>query len=270
LSDILTRPPPAFDKRIKYGPSPQHFADLRFPDRGKPFPFLFVVHGGFWQSAYDLMHAGTLCAALTGEGIVTCNLEYRRLGNSGGGWPGTFQDVSLAADHILELASSDPRVDMARTAVLGHSAGGHLALWLASRHRIPTTSPLHSSPKYRINGAVSLAGVCDLRTAWKQRLGSGAVSKLMGGTPDEFPDRYDAGSPIELLPTGTRHVLVHGTADNVVPVSLSERFVGRAEQLGDHPVLLRLKGVGHFEPIDPESDAFPAVVGGVLPLLGLR
>lgn len=270
LSDILEKPPPSFDKRVKYGQDPQQFAELRFPDGPGPFPLLFVIHGGFWRSAYSLSHIGNLCAAFTGKGIVTCNVEYRRLGNPGGGWPGTFQDVSLATDHILEKISSDPRVDATRTAVIGHSAGGHLALWLASRHRLPTASPLHTGQKYRLASAVSLAGVCDLRAAWKQRLGKGVVTQLIGGTPEHYPDRYDAGSPIELLPTGTRQVLIHGSVDDVVPASQSERFVERAEQLGEHPALIKLDGIGHFELIDPESDAWSDVVGAVLRQLGMR
>ena len=259
----MERPPPPFDKRVQYGRDPQHFAELRLPDGRGPFPFLFVVHGGFWQSAYDLSYIAHLCAALTSKGIITCNLEYRRLGNPGGGWPGTFQDISFATDHILETIFSDPRVDASRTAVLGHSAGGHLALWLVSRHRISKSSPLHCAQKSHLGGAVSLAGVCDLRRAFQQRLGNGVVARLIGGTPDQYPDRYDAGSPIELLPTGTRQVLVHGTADNVVPVSQSENFVERAEQVGEHSTLVKLDGVGHFEVIDPESDAWSAVVGAV-------
>jgi acetyl esterase/lipase len=255
--------------RLQYGQNPQHFAELRLPDGRGPFPFLFVIHGGFWQSAYNLSHISHLCAALTRKGVITCNLEYRRLGDSGGGWPGTFQDVSLATNHILGMISSDRRVDAARTAVLGHSAGGHLALWLVSRHRIPKASPLHSGQKYRLGSAVSLAGVCDLRRAFQQRLGNGVVAKLIGGTPNQYPERYDAGSPIELLPTETRQVLVHGTADDIVPVSQSENFVERAEQLGEHPNLVKLDGVGHFELIDPESDAWSTVVEAVLPPLGL-
>jgi len=259
-----------FDKRIKYGPDPQHFAELRLPDGPGPFPLLFVIHGGFWQSAYDLKHIGSFCTALTNKGIVTCNLEYRRIGNSGGGWPGTFQDVSLATDHVLETISSDPRVDVARAAVIGHSAGGHLALWLASRHRVPKASPLQSAQKHRLARAVSLAGVCDLRTAWKQRLGNGAVAKLMGGTPDQYPERFDAASPIELLPSGSGQILVHGSDDEIVPFSQSENFVERARQLGDRPTLVKLNGVGHFELIDPESDTWSIVASAVLPVLGLR
>jgi len=269
LSDILERPPPNFDNRIQYGPAPQHFAELRFPAGAGPFPFLFVIHGGFWQSVYDLKHIGSLCAALTSKGIITCNLEYRRLGNPGGGWPGTFQDVSQAVDHILGMFSSNRRVDAARTAVIGHSAGGHLALWLVSRHRIPKASPLHDAQKYRLRSAVSLAGVCDLRRAFQQRLGNGVVARLIGGTTDQYPDRYDAGSPIELLPAGTRQVLVHGTADSVVPVSQSEDFVERAEQVGENPTMVKLDGVGHFELIDPESDAWSKVVTAVLPVLSM-
>jgi acetyl esterase/lipase len=219
---------------------------------------------------YNLSHIGYLCAAFTSRGIITCNVEYRRLGDLGGGFPGTFQDVSLATDYVLEITSSDSRVDAARTAVIGHSAGGHLALWLVSRNRIPKDSPLHAAAKYRLGGAVSLAGVCDLRTAWKQRLGNGVVARLMGGTPDQHPDRFDAGSPIELLPNGSKQVLIHGTADDVVPVSQSEKFVERAEQLGERPTLLRLNGVGHFELIAPESDVWPIVARAVLPVLGLQ
>jgi acetyl esterase/lipase len=266
MSDILERPPPPFDKRLQYCQNPQNFAELRLPDGPGPFPFLFVIHGGFWQSAYDLSHIGHLCAALTSEGIITCNLEYRRLGDVGGGWPGTFQDVCLATDHILGTISSDSRVDETRTAVLGHSAGGHLALWLASRHLISEASVLHVAQKRRLGSAISLAGVCDLRAAWNQRLGNGVVSRFMSGTPDQYPDRYDAGSPIELLPAGMKQVLVHGTADNTVPVSQSEKFVERAEQVGEHPILVKLDGVGHFELIDPDSDAWSAVVGAVLSL----
>ncbi len=143
-------------------------------------------------------------------------------------------------------------------------------MWLVGRHLIPNASPLRVSQKYRLGIAVSLAGVCDLRTAWKQWLGNGVIPRLMGGTPDQYPDRYDAGSPIELLPTRTRQVLVHGTADNIVPVSQSEKFVERAKQLGERPTLVKLNGVGHFEPIDPESNAWSTVARAVLPLLGLR
>jgi len=216
------------------------------------------------------LHIGHLCAAFTSRGIITCNLEYRRIGNLGGGWPGTFLDINLATRTILETMDPDPRFDLARTAIIGHSAGGHLALWLVGSHRISKGSPLHSDLRQAIRSAVSLAGVSDLRLAWKQKLGHGIVTRLMAGTPGEHPDRYNAGSPIELLPTGARQVLVHGTDDDTVPVSQSEAYVEKAEELGDQPILVRLEGVGHYELIDPESEAWPTVADAILSLLGLN
>jgi len=152
---------------------------------------------------------------------------------------------------------------------MGHSAGGHLALWVASRHRIPQVSPLYYGGKNRIANAISLAGVCDLRLAFKQHLGNDIVAKFLGGTPDHCPERYAAGSPTELLPSGSRQVLIHGTADDIVPFSQSEAFVERAEHLGEHPDLIRLKTVGHFELIDPESSVWPKIAESVGNALGL-
>ncbi len=180
LSGILDKPPPSFDERVRYGSDANQFAELRYPKGKGTFPLLFVVHGGFWQSVYDLRHIGALCAALTGRGIITCSLEYRRLGDPGGGWPGTFRDVTQATSHILETTRSDPRFSHARTAIQGHSAGGHLALWLTGSHRIPQTSPLHTAQKQPVTTAISLAGITDLRAAWKQQLGHGTVTRLMG------------------------------------------------------------------------------------------
>ena len=164
--------------------------------------------------------------------------------------------------------STDSRFDQTRTAIIGHSAGGHLALWLVGSQRISKDSPLHSNQKQTITRAISLAGVSDLRLAWKTRLGHGTVTRLMGGTPDEQPDRYNAGSPIELIPTGATQILVHGTADGTVPVSQSEAFVEKAEKLDDRATLVKLEGVSHYEPIDPESGAWPFVAKAVITLLG--
>jgi acetyl esterase/lipase len=217
-SDVLDRTPPMTDSRSSYGPAPENFIDFRFPRRDRPSPVLLVFHGGFWQGAYDLSHMNRLCAALTSEGTITCNVEYRRLGNRGGGWPGTFQDVAAASDYIFEKMSSDSRFDLDRVAALGFSAGGHLALWLSGRHRVKAGSPVSSAPTGRLMGVLSIAGVSDLRTAWERRVGGDAVVRLMGGTPVELPERYEAGSPIELLPVGVKQVLVHGTGDEVVPL----------------------------------------------------
>jgi acetyl esterase/lipase len=268
MTNILERGPRTFDRLIRYGDKPQHFAELRMPDGHGPFPLLFVIHGGFWRNKYDLSHISHLCAALTRREIVTCSLEYRRLGDRGGGWPGTFHDVSLATDRIMEKLSLNARIDASQTGIVGHSAGGHLALWLVSRRDIPKASPLFSDGKNRLSRAVSLAGISDLREASRERLGHGAATMLMGGTPDKYPDRYDAGSPIELLPSGARILLVHGSADDIVPVSQSERFFDKAVALGDDPKLVRLEGVGHFELVDPLSAAWGNVEHVILSMLG--
>jgi acetyl esterase/lipase len=267
--DILTRTPPDADRRVHYGAYPRNFVDFRYPRGAGPFPVLLVIHGGFWLSEYDLAHTAHLCARFTSMGVITCNVEYRRIGDTGGGWPGTFQDVAAATDYVFDRISSDTRFDSKRTVALGFSAGGHLALWLLSRHRIAKGSPLHSRPKGSLNGAVSLAGLPDLRAAWKLHVGDGVVGRLMGGTPEAFPERYDAGSPIELVPTGARQVLIHGAEDEIVPVSQSEGFVERARRVGDAPLLFKLEETGHFELADPESSAWPIVSKATLQLLGM-
>jgi len=159
---------------------------------------------------------------------------------------------------------------MSRTLVMGHSAGGHLALWLVSRHKILKTSPLYEKRESRIVNAISLAGVSDLRSAWKEKLGHGIVTRLIGGSPDQYPDRYDMGSPIELLPNGARQVLIHGTLDKTVPVSQSEQYARRASESGDECSLVKLEGTGHFELIDPESDAWSSVLTAVETMLDVN
>lgn len=270
MSNVLERQPPKFDKRITYGPDPNHFAELRFPEGRGPFPVLLMIHGGFWQSIYDLKHTGLLCADLTSRRIVTCNLEYRRIGDPGGGWPGTFQDISLAAHEIPKLLALDSRADVRRIAVMGHSAGGHLALWMVSRNRISTDSPLHDVEKSPISKAVSLAGVSDLRTALRQELGHGIVARLLDGGPDKHPDRYDAASPIELLPNDASTILIHGAADDIVPISQSRKYAQRAMQLAQQCTLVELDSVGHFELIDPESRVWPQVVKEIVAALDVR
>lgn len=260
MSNVLERQPPKFDQRITYGANSNQFAELRFPKGRGPYPVLLMIHGGFWQSTYDLKHTGLLCADLTRRGIVTCNLEYRRIGDPGGGWPGTFQDISLASKEIPKLVALDSRADTRRIVVMGHSAGGHLALWMVSRNRIPKNSPLHESEKSPIMRAVALAGVTDLRTASKQRLGHGIVTRLLGGLPNEYPDRYDTASPIELLPNDASTILIHGAADDIVPVAQSEKYAQKAVHLAQECSYVKLESVGHFELIDPESDVWPLIV----------
>jgi acetyl esterase/lipase len=263
--DILEREPPAADERIAYGSEPQQFGDLRIPAGHGPHPVVIGIHGGYWRARYDLAHFGFVCAALTAVGFATWNIEYRRTGEPGGGWPGTFQDVGAAANHLRILA---PHYHLALDHVLalGHSAGGHLAFWLAGRHKIDPASPMYSPEPLRLSGAVALAGAVDLRRAWTLGLSNNATGLLMGGSPTEYPERYAVGSPYDLLPLGIRQFLIHGTADADLPLEISERYVRRAAATGDAATLLTLPDVGHFELIDPDSQAWPTVLSTITAL----
>lgn len=250
--DILELPPPAADLRLPYGPDPLHFGDLRLPVESGPHPVVIVVHGGFWRAQYSLEYFGHVCATLTAEGLATWNIEYRRIGNPGGAWPGTFLDVAAAADHLRTLARDYP-LDLTRVIVVGHSAGGHLALWLAGRPRIPIASPLYRSDPLPIRAAISLGGVDDLHRAWDLHLGDGVVGDLLGGSPEAHPERYAAASPAALLPLGVRQVLIHGELDQPVPFHTIIEYQALAQAHGDNVTLLGLPDTGHFEPVDPRS-----------------
>lgn len=203
---------------------------------------VLFLHGGFWRAAYDLKHASHLCAALARAGFATWNLEYRRLGHAGGGWPGTMDDVQRGAEHLQNLAA-EYRLDLSRLVAAGHSAGGQLALWLAAQQAIS------------LMGVVALAAVSDLRRAWSLRLSDGVVEHFLGGTPDEAGGRYSQASPVERLPLRIPQRVLHGTLDNVVPFSMSDEFVQRSS----NATLISLAGAGHYELIDPRSREWPIV-----------
>ncbi len=256
--NVLERPAPPADARLPYGPDPLHFGDLRLPSGPGPHPVVILVHGGFWRARFDLEYMGHAAAALSAAGTATWNVEYRRLGNDGGGWPGTLLDVARAADRLRTLAPQYG-LDLARTIALGHSAGGHLALWLAARRRIPAGDPLHAPDPLPLSAVVPLAGVSDLRHAWELGLSQNVVRDFLGGSPAEVPTRYATASPAELLPLGVPQVLIHGTADEPVPYAISTRYRDRAAALGDDVRLVTVRGAGHFEIVDPTAPEWGVV-----------
>ena len=265
---VLTRTPPPADARVAYGDDPLHFADVRMPKGSGPHPCVIVVHGGFWRNTYSLEHIGHLCAAFADAGVASWSLEYRRVGDAGGGWPGTFTDVVAGSrylfDHAIELG-----IDPGRVAVTGHSAGGHLAAWLANVDRIPAGSEIAAGP-LPLRGAVPLAGLLDLEETFALGLSAGAAGLLIGASPQDAPERYAAASPIALMPPAVPVMAIHGDKDTIVPLALSETYVSAVTRAGGSASLRRLAGMGHFEPIDPESEAWPVVRDAVRSMVAGR
>jgi len=265
--EIATLPVPPADHRVAYGSDPHQFGELRLPAGPGPHPVAVVIHGGCWRSQYNLDYVSHLAAALAKAGVATWSLEYRRIGNAGGGWPGTFQDVARGADHLRELARRFP-LDTTRVVATGHSAGGHLALWLAARPNLAAGSVLHAPDPLRLRGVVPLAAITDLRT-YGAGTGScnAAVPLLMGGSPAEVPGRYAEGNPTELLPLRIPSRLVHGTLDSTVPLEQARAFEAAARERGDDARVLPVEGAGHFDVVAPFAPAWRTVERAVLSLL---
>jgi acetyl esterase/lipase len=218
-----------------------------FRPAGGPAPVAVVLHGGFWKQRYDRHLMDDLCRDLAGRGWAAWNVEYRRLGfRGGGGWPETFADVSAAIDHLSALDG----LDLARVVAIGHSAGGHLALWAAARPGLPARAP-GTEPSVRVTHAVSQAGVVDLIGAARLGLGGGAAERLTG----DLPEAYELGSPRARIPLGVPQLLVHGTGDDTVPVAMSRDYAAAT----DEAELVEYEG-GHYEHIDPASEAWRTVV----------
>jgi acetyl esterase/lipase len=265
--DILELAPAPADARVAYGSDPNQFFDLRLPSRKSatpekdtvhgPYPLAINIHGGFWRAKYNLDHAGHLCAALTAKGLATANLEYRRVGNEGGSWPGTFADIRLAYRFLLQNA---PRYnfDTQKIIILGHSAGGQLALCLAA----------HEPGVTRV---ISLAGVVDLQRTYQLHLSNDAVVEFMRGTPAEVPDHYREADPMQLSIPRAKQWLVCGSADDIVPPEFSIDYAASKKKRSgadkEDVNLLQIPGAGHFDLIDPRSAAWKPVEETVLRLL---
>lgn len=249
--------------RLNYGDESFQFGDLYVPADEERHPVVVLIHGGFWRATYDLSLMTKLAQDLVGRGIAAWNIEYRRVGNNGGGWPGTLLDVASATDYLMTIADTY-RLDLQRVVAIGHSAGGHLAFWLATRGKGEQVS---SDAPLALRGVVSLAGVVDLEQVWELGLGNDAVVELLDGSPDEVSERYKAASPFEHLPLGIEQVLIHGTEDDIVPIVVSQEYADRARQLGDTVKLIKLVGGNHFVVIDPASLAWGRTVAEIQRLL---
>jgi acetyl esterase/lipase len=242
----------------RYGPDRSQRAELRLPPGAGPHPVMILIHGGSWSRRYGKVVMRGLVGDLVRRGWATWNIEYRRLGN-GGGWPTTFEDVAAAVDH---LATLDAPLDFGRVSMVGHSAGGHLALWAAGREKLAPDAPgaIDSEPRVRLQRVIAQAGVCDLVGCYRMWHG-GAVRALMGGSPDELPDRYAVGNPLANVPVGMSALLVHGVLDETVSVRLSRTYAAAALAAGGDVQLVEIEGEAgrHRAHVDPRGSAWAAV-----------
>ena len=234
-----------------YGPGPLQRGEWWLPPGegggDRPLPTVVLVHGGYWQPGYDRSLEDAVAADLAGRGYLVWNVDYTA---ADGGWPTTLLDVAAAHDHLVR-GSLASRVDPARTALVGHSAGGHLALWLASRRRLPPSAP-GAGPAAPLPAlVVAQAPVAALADGARERLGGGAVLDLLGGTPEQVPERYRVTDPVALAPAGVPAVLLHSRDDALVPYAQSEAYAAAAQGTAR---LVEVPG-DHFAHLDPANPA---------------
>ena len=263
FSDLLGRTRPVADHRIAYGPGPQQFGELWLPAAPGPHKVVVLIHGGCWLADLPGLELMTYAADdLRRRGFAVWNIEYRRLGHVGGGYPGAFQDVAHGVDFLRDLARTYP-LDLGKIVLVGHSAGGHLALWDAARPRLPKTSGLAGGAPLPITGEVTLAGIDDLeayRSSGPDACGGPAtIDQLVGAGQRGAADLYADTSPPALLPIGVRQVIISGELDPIVPEPFGRDYAAKARAAGDQTEIMDIPGAGHFELIDPRSTAWRTI-----------
>lgn len=268
--DILNRDAPKPDHRIAYGSSEFQFGELWLPEGSGPHPVVVLIHGGCWLASLPGVELVAFMAdELRKNGVAVWNIEYRRVGHEGGGFPGTFLDVASAADHLKEIAPTY-NLHLEKVVSVGHSAGGHLALWLAARHKLPQSSQIFTEKPLRLIGVVSLGGIGDLENFARYGAvvcGEGTIEQLVGienrGRDEAFRDT----SPAELLPIGVTQVMIHGVFDAAVPPFVGLQYQTKARSKGEHVKLWIVSDAGHFEVIAPWTKAWQEVAETIFALL---
>jgi len=267
--DLSRLPRLSADATISYGSDSAQYGELRIPEGQGPHPVGIVIHGGCWLSIADLHVMDHFCHELTKAGIATWNLEYRRVDSPGGGWPATFEDISKGIDHIRILAD-EYNLDLSRVVVIGHSSGGHLALWAGARHRVEKDSELYQRDALVPNGVVSLAGPADLQDMVervKAVCGGDVINALLGGSISEVPDRYRNASPAALLPTGVKQIVVYGSDDPAIPPELGRAYIDAGNSHGEKIGFVVIPNAAHFELIAPWTASWLMVEASIKSLV---
>ncbi|HEY2706830.1 MAG TPA: alpha/beta hydrolase [Caulobacteraceae bacterium] len=252
-----------------YGPDPMQFGELRLPTGDGPHPIAVIVHGGCWTKGFaTLAYMRPLADRLAAVGLATWTIEYRQVGDDGGGWPGTFLDWAAGLDHVRTLAARYP-LDLSRVVALGHSAGGHAGLWLAARPTLDAASPIRGGSPLKISAAVSIDGPGDLVTyadRYERICGGPVIAGLMGGRPDAVPSRYADGDPVRRLPLGIAQVLIASTF--LTPDAAAD-YQTRATVAGDRVEVLALEDAGHFDMLAPGTPSGALTEALILRAVGL-
>lgn len=260
VQDYMTQPRVVADHRISYGKDPSQVIDLFLPKGPGPHPVVILIHGGCYLSQYEgLAQISGIAADLTRRGYAVWNVEYRKLGEPGAGYPGTFLDVATAVDRI-PVEAARYHLNPKRVVAVGHSAGGHLALWAAARGRLATSSPLWRARPLRISSTVSLGGIGDLKRqgqVFGGACGPEALPQIIGA--DVRRDPYADTSPAELLPTGARTIMISGDLDHVMPPPTGRDYVGRVKAASDFGEAIAIANASHFDVVIPGTPAWRIV-----------
>lgn len=271
LADYLALRGPAPDARYAYGSAPSQFAELFRPDGAGPFPVVILLHGGCWTVQFGgIVQMHNMAGALKAQGIAVWNVEYRRVDEPGGGYPGMYQDVAAALERLRAEAPAQ-RLDLGRLVLVGHSAGGHLAQWAAARAKLPRSSVLYQPDALAVPAVISLGGLADLRHE-EQLIKSSCerdMVQLTGHASAARPDVFADTSPAELLPAGVHTVLIHGQFDTVSPPRVGADYARRASAAGDTAELIVLPGASHYDEVAASSPAWRVVGAAIRQALGL-
>ncbi len=265
---LLQREREAADHRIEYGVGEEQYGELWLPEGDGPFPLVIMVHGGCWQASIPgTILQDQLNADLRQRGFAVWNITYPRLGHDTGGYPNTFISTAMAVDYVRELADAYP-IDLTRTVIMGHSAGGHLALWAGGRERLPDSGvPMASREPFMPRGVITLAGINDLERFHDEGPGRcgepDTVLQLVdaAGRATNFP--YRDTSPAAMLPLRIEQVVISGELDPIVPASLGEAYAAEATEAGDPVKEITLEDAGHFELIDPTAPAWATILAEI-------